>query len=708
MKNSKNLRNVWWLLALTFMLGSCESLEEWDSSQEEQVQQDDRLLTIFRAVAPMGESGVSRTTLVDGEKVYWTSGDAIAVFTNFAAEQTERYKFTSDIPEEQRVYTTSFTGYVDETYEHVYTAFYPFEQFKGYGWYNEESDICFVIPPLQTAIAGSFASHLNPAWAQTDVLGGEFYFQNIGALVKITLTDVAPELQSITLTDKAGNKISGEMVLNLSDPHAPVLSEYQDGISVSSIKMEGNFESGKDYYFVVAPTEGIFSEGFSLFFQKVDGTVFEKKGKAGVIMNLQASQIADLGEISLRNVEFAEVITDLNFIAAVENATGIDWTKNQDGTVPITTDNMAKMSAISFLDVSNAGIQSLNGIRYFTELVELKCNRNQLLELDVSGLKNLEVLECSDNFIYELNVSELSSLRELFCENNNLSALDVSGLLNLQTLSCFSNNLFDLKLGELTKLKYLVCSDNNLTTLDVSSLDNLSELNCSINDLSVLDVSKLVNLEFLICNNNKLSELDVVNLFKLRSLTCNDNQLSELDVSTLGNLTALVCSSNFLERLDVGNLTKLESLSCNYNRIVELDVSGLTALDKLYCWDNQIRVLNVSGATGLIDLQCFNNQIEELDVDDLVDLEGLNCGQNQISVLNLSKLSQLNSLFCGGNLLVEIDLSNQRKLGQLSCIPQKNLTVDSKLSLILNETLRDWWNNLSSYDQNRCHVTWVE
>lgn len=710
MKNRSKLIGLFSLAAFTFAVGGCQSMDdELGNLQNEQVQQGDKVQVTFQAVVPNIASGESRTVLVNDQNVYWDGGDAIAIFPYTVGNvSTDEYKFIADLPEGKKAPTARFTGYTDP-YSELYTAFYPYELINGYGWYNDtDGELYFTLPTFQSAQAGSFAKNLNPAWAQTYTMGGNLEFKNIGALVKITLADMVEGLESITLTDNAGKTLSGELVLNVSNPDAPFLSEYKYGSAVGSVILQGVFEAGQSYYFVVAPTESVFSEGFSLTFKKSDGTSFVKKGKAGAIADLQSSQIVDLGEISLKNAVFATTITDLNFIAAVERATGIDWTKNEDGTVPITEGNVSKMKTIQDLDISDAGIQSLYGIQYFTELVTLKCNGNQLIELDVTGLKNLKVLECTGNVIYRLDISGLSSLNELLCEENELSVLDVSELSNLNTLSCFSNNLSDLKLGPLTQLKFLNCSYNNLTELDVSSLENLYEFNCSNNNLSVLDVSQLVNLEFLICDRNRLSELDLINLSMLRRFTCNNNQISTLDVSTLTNLTDLVCSNNRLERLDVKNLKKLRSLSCSYNEITELDVADLTELTNLLCWNNQIRTLDISGATSLVYVECYNNQIKELDLGSQGDLEALNCAQNQISVLDLSNLPKLRSLFCSGNLLVELDLSAQEYLTQISCIAQQTVSETNKLSLILGESMRDWWDSLSSYDQSRCEVTWVE
>ena len=63
--------------------------------------------------------------------------------------------------------------------------------------------------------------------------------------------------------------------------------------------------------------------------------------------------------------------------------------------------------------------------------------------------------------------------------------------------------------GLFTNLRKLNCSNNDLSELDLSENSALLTLNCRYNHLSELDVSNCPNLTGLICNHNDLTELDL-------------------------------------------------------------------------------------------------------------------------------------------------------------------------------------------------------
>lgn len=564
MKNRSKLIGLFSLAAFTFAVGGCQSMDdELGTLHNDEVQQGDKVQVTFQAVAPTVGTEGSRTTLVDGKSVYWNSGDAIAVFPQHVYKMTDEYKFIADIPEGKMAQNAAFIGYVDTECD-IYTALYPFELAVDYGYYGTD-EIGFIISGQQPATPGSFASTMNPAWAQTDTLGGELSFQNIGALVKFTLTDVVPDLESITLVDNGERMLTGDFILNIEDPKVPVLATGRKWYTSNSgsVKMAGNFQEGQSYYFVIAPLEGVLSDGFSMIFRRADGTSFVKKGKAGVITNLQSSQIADLGEISLKNATFTKTIADLNFIAAVENATGIEWEKNSDGTVPLTEDNISKMRVINSLKIRSAGICSLEGIEYFTGLEQLDCLGNQLVELNVSDLKNLKRLDCSMNSLYNLNVSGLTSLTYLSCGANLLTSLDLSGITQLDSLGCYNNQIEELDVKNLVNLSWLSCEVNRLKDLDISGLTNLRKLICSTNFIEVLDVANLVNLTYLDCCDNQISVLDVKDLVNLYFLQCCTNVIEELNVSALERLNGFNCYANRLSTLDISNQRYLTYLGCS-------------------------------------------------------------------------------------------------------------------------------------------------
>lgn len=62
-----------------------------------------------------------------------------------------------------------------------------------------------------------------------------------------------------------------------------------------------------------------------------------------------------------------------------------------------------EIRAVTRMYLNDMSIKSLEGIDAFTELKELYCEKNQLTELDVSGLTALEELSCGNNQLKSLN-----------------------------------------------------------------------------------------------------------------------------------------------------------------------------------------------------------------------------------------------------------------------------------------------------------------
>ena len=216
-------------------------------------------------------------------------------------------------------------------------------------------------------------------------------------------------------------------------------------------------------------------------------------------------------------------------------------------------------------------------------------NCNLTGTLDVSGLTQLQYLDCS-NYDYYQGLSIMSaSIGGLGDDGNQLTALNVSGLANLEYLDCSGNQLAALDLSGLVNLKYLLCSSNQLAALNLSGLVSLVSLPCVWNQLTALDVSGLSNLDYLNCSGNQLTTLNVKGAASLTQLACSENQLTALDLSGLINLEYLDCTDNLLPTLDVSGLTSLQALYCSNNIL-----SGILSLDDL---------------SELVILECFKNRL---------------------------------------------------------------------------------------------------
>ncbi len=178
---------------------------------------------------------------------------------------------------------------------------------------------------------------------------------------------------------------------------------------------------------------------------------------------------------------------------------------------------------VSWLDLSDFGFSSLEGIANFTNLTYLNCNGNQLTSIDVTGLVNLKVLFCNGNQITSLNVKSLVNLNDLNCYDNQLTSLDLKGLVNLEYLSCDKNQLTSLDVTGLVNLNYLVCFNNQLTSLDLKGLMNLTTLACFNNQLTTLDLTDQIKLTDLSCFSNNLFSLFIKNINAIEDISFQNN-----------------------------------------------------------------------------------------------------------------------------------------------------------------------------------------
>lgn len=174
-------------------------------------------------------------------------------------------------------------------------------------------------------------------------------------------------------------------------------------------------------------------DGVVTLTDKGDGSctvMLAKEGTATVTVTTE-----DSGKTAQCEVKFVEVIDNRDFIKAV--GTQCDWTVEENGTVKLTPENENKMSQVGMLDIHNQGLSDLSDIKYFTGLFHLDCRENQLSVLDVSENSSLEYLNCAGNQLTELNLGSLNNkLKRLFCHLNRLTALDVSMHSKLERLQC--------------------------------------------------------------------------------------------------------------------------------------------------------------------------------------------------------------------------------------------------------------------------------
>lgn len=220
---------------------------------------------------------------------------------------------------------------------------------------------------------------------------------------------------------------------------------------------------------------------------------------------------------------------------------GVD--ANSDGII-----QQSEALAVTHLNVSSPGtspkIENMEGIQYFTNLIELRCTSNLLTSLDVTALTNLDLLYCASNQISSLQISGLSQLTKLWAHNNALTQIDLSGLDSLWWIWISNNNFNQIDLTGLISLEAIWIAENELTSIDFTPTPNLTEIIVSENFLTEIEVNHLTELASLDCQNNQIEEVSISNLTNLHSLFIGNNLIVEIDGSQNPQLEMLHCQSN--------------------------------------------------------------------------------------------------------------------------------------------------------------------
>lgn len=285
----------------------------------------ERVPMTFTALAPQAGQPQTRTELQPGEvgedgqttyAVYWNAGDRIGIYDGQSFQP-----FTIDLQEG----TAAAADFSGEALPGTgsYLAFYPYSE----GLTCTDDAIHFTLPVTQTAQAGSFATGVNPAWAQTTEAGGQLTFHNAAALVKFTLkTEDAAQVSNAVLTDMLGKPLAGGFSLSVADGGATLTGN--SGNTSASVKLDGNFgNTNADYLFVVACGENQLEGGFTLAFNLKDGgqKTLTASGGLGTGQSLKAGVITNLGAILLASVPVTGVPISYGGESSAIAATGEIW-----------------------------------------------------------------------------------------------------------------------------------------------------------------------------------------------------------------------------------------------------------------------------------------------------------------------------------------------------------------------------------------------
>ena len=325
------------------------------------------------------------------------------------------------------------------------------------------------------------------------------------------------------------------------------------------------------------------------------------------------------------------------------------------------------------------GIKSLQGIHYFTALDYLDCSNNQIAAMDLSQNLNLSTLDCSGNPLTALDVSGNAALSYLTCSNCQIESLDLSQNWALSSVCCdYNPGLTELLLPPVETLNMLYCNNCALTSLDLSRSTGLMIVHCDSNALTELILGEQLLLNHLYCQHNSLTNLDIFNCPLLMALAATEGVTSNGVTTYTGNVVLCVDAVTVLVVDHDGIPVDEEHFPDPAFRAYvaeHCDTSGNGWLNAAEI--NAVRSINVGGRgvetlqgicyfTSLKELVCYGNSLTGLDLEGLNLLNYLDASGNSFTTLNLSAYGSLGMVELGGMpSLTSLNVAGLTQLGYL-------------------------------------------
>ena len=273
----------------------------------------------------------------------------------------------------------------------------------------------------------------------------------------------------------------------------------------------------------------------------------------------------------------------------------------------IDADEYAAIAEEKELYVYDDGIKSLEGIKFFATLEKLDCDENELTELDLSENACLKELSCRDNKLTELIISGCDELTDVDCTGNQLTNLDIGGIwaLNLAYMSgkrAEEDVVYDDETGEpigtgvffdVYRFGYGIWTEEDGSIdfgaeIKTDSGVSVVRAEASQAELATAEVFpdgifRAVVLMFFDTDHDLAideGEMEAVAAKKTLLLSC--MEIASLEgIEAFAGLTRLVCSNNALTELDISGNKNLVYLDCTANQITELDVREVPVLNYL-------------------------------------------------------------------------------------------------------------------------------
>ncbi|CAL2101209.1 conserved exported protein of unknown function [Tenacibaculum sp. 190130A14a] len=382
---------------------------------------------------------------------------------------------------------------------------------------------------------------------------------------------------------------------------------------------------------------------------------------------------------------FAQItFTDTNFKNALLSNPAINT--NGDGAI-----SFAEAAAVTNLTITNKSISDLDGLEHFINIEVLDCSNNNIEEIDTSPLTKLKFLIAENNSIKTIDV-RTNTLWTLRLSGNPLVHAYLTGPSTFQIESIFGvsfskdkieyvcisaaqygvqDNGVDhkyfwdslgsaLHIGDCTIQAPPTCPIINFADINFKNaiLKNFPSYDLDGDgEICIDEAEKVKNLYGL--TNENINDIGGIEYFKnLETIGVSNNNITSLDFSQNPKLIDVQASNNNINNVNFTQNVILENFYLSSNQLSEIDLSNNTKLISVSINSNQLSQLDVSNKPNLITVLAINNQITSFNTDNCSSLNWVQIWDNQITSVNLGTNTSLERFQISNNKLSEIDIRN--------------------------------------------------
>ncbi len=215
-------------------------------------------------------------------------------------------------------------------------------------------------------------------------------------------------------------------------------------------------------------------------------------------------------------------------------------------------------------------------------------------ELDVSGMKELTLLDCSNGKLSSVNAFGCTKLTEVDASNNELESLNVKGCSSIKSINVSGNRLTELDLADCKgRITSINVSNNELTELELAGMAKLMSLSADHNRLTYIVVpSECIKPMTISCRQNAITEAVISGY--ANEIDLGGNPLVSFHMSPRGNKVDIVSDGHgafdcvFIKNShDPRTGETYDYLQVNGSPNAGCEYLGLFSDDELMCGPNE-------------------------------------------------------------------------------------------------------------------------